>query len=86
MTSFETSREIQLSTEVSVCNLYVHTQLRESTRLLQRVCVAGSVSNDCATLSLSLVQVSEAVRSLHLSQVWAQVLQPLLLQIRGERC
>ena len=79
--------DAQLSTEVSVCNMYVYTQIFESTRIVQRSCVAEAVSSDfvpCCRRRLS-TQLPEAVRPLHLSQMWTQVLQSLLLPIRGER-
>ena len=75
--SNESPEKGQLSTEVSVCNMYVYTQICESTRLVQRSCVAEAVSSDCVPRcrrrSLSL-QLPEAVRPLHLSQMWDQVL------------
>ena len=65
------------------------TQIFESTRLVQRLCAAEAVSSDCVPRCRRRClssQLPEAVRPLHLSQMWAQVLQPLLLPIRGGRC
>ena len=64
------------------------TQIFKSTRLVQRLCAAEAVSSDCVPRFRRRLsaQLPEAVRPLHLSQMWAQVLQPLLLPIRGERC
>ena len=86
LSSNESPEKGQLSTEVSVCNMYV---LCESTRLVQRLCAAEAVSSDCVPRCRRRClssQLPEAVRPLHLSQMWAQVLQSLLLPIRGERC
>ena len=79
----------------SFCLQHVrYTQTCESTHLVQRLCAAEAVSSDCVprcrravvVVVCSRMQLPEAVRPLHLSQMWAQVLQPPLLPIRGERC
>lgn len=64
------------------------TSMRKS--LGVRIIAANSATfinvhvQQCVILSLLSVQLSEAVCSLHLSQMWTQVLQSLLLQIRGQ--